>query len=89
MQLKFANGTSVDVMTFWHEQMSDWLYVYLYTDDFNALIPLFTSREMTQKITIIKDDGTTEIHEDYTEVEQFFGNVKEGKLLVTVVLRKQ
>lgn len=87
MNITFSNKTELPVYHFVHDQMSNWIFVYIYTDDFNSLVPMFRSKDLLSEITV-DDDGDKKTYSGYVCVEQFFGIVKKDKILVTVVLKK-
>lgn len=84
MELKFVDGTNLEVDNFYYEGMSKQLYIYLYSDDFNSLIPIFVKENLTSIITKSQDEQET--YDGFVNIRQFFGVVNDGKLLVTIVL---
>lgn len=89
MVLKFTDNTKLKVETFYLDQMSDRLFIYLHTNNFNSLIPIFTTKSILENITTEEDNGNIETYSGYTNTMQFFGIVENNKLFVTVVLGKE
>lgn len=88
MRITFSDKTELPVYNFVYDQMSDWIFVYIYTDDFNSLVPIFRSEDRLREITV-DDHGEIRSYSGYVHIEQFFGIVKEDQILVTVVLKKE
>ena len=88
MRITFSDNTELQAYHFVYDQMSDWIFVYIYTEDFNSLVPIFRSEELLREITV-DDHGEIRSYSGYVQTEQFFGIVKEDKILVTVVLKQE
>lgn len=87
MKIIFSDETELQVDNFVYDQMSNFVFIYILTSDFNSLVPKFKSEELLNEITV--DDGKTrKKYSGYINAEQFFGIVQEEKILATVVLKQ-
>ncbi len=87
MKIIFSDETELQVDNFVYDQMSNFIFIYILTSDFNSLVPKFKSEELLNEITV--DDGKTrKKYFGYISTEQFFGIVQEEKILATVVLKQ-
>lgn len=88
MQITFSDKTKLTIDNCIYDQMSNWLYIYVLTDDFNSLVPIFKSEELLNEIMV--DNGTKkEKYSGYTKTDQFFGIVKDDGIFTTVILKKE
>ena len=87
MKITFSDETKLVVDNCAHDQMSNWLYIYVLTEDFNSLVTIFKSPDMLKEIAV--DDGN-EIKKffGYINTQQFFGIARDKKILATVVLKQ-
>lgn len=87
MKIIFSDETELQVDNFVYDQMSNFIFVYILTSDFNSLVPKFKSEELLNEITV--DDGKMQKkYSGYINTEQFFGIVQDEKILTTVVLKQ-
>lgn len=88
MKIIFSDKTELQVENFVYDQMSNYIFVYVLTSDFNSLVPKFKSEELLNEITV-EDGKTRKKYTGYINTEHFFAIVQDEEILATIVLKQE